>query len=190
MAFNGNLEVGKNVYIILENKIKFDVHNVMRHWYAQDDIIIRCPIISTMTMEDGTVLFNIRFNNEVYQLPCYEMCTKNNNRDLGVGNFTEDGCRVVKYGKLCTNPFGDEYCETLGNTQYFAFYNYDSAVKQFRNLSHIRLQRLKDDLDNLCKNMIRFEKLINEDISVDADEYDTAIRKSLIATYGGCCDNG
>ena len=76
MAFNGNLEVGKNVYIILENKIKFDAYNVMEHWYAQDDIVIRCPIINTMTMEDGTLLYNIRFNNEIYQLPCYESYAK------------------------------------------------------------------------------------------------------------------
>ena len=33
------LNVGDNVYIVLENKLKFDALNVMEHWYAQDDII-------------------------------------------------------------------------------------------------------------------------------------------------------
>ena len=58
------LNVGDNVYIVLENKLKFDALNVMEHWYAQDDIIIRCPILNTMTMDDGTILYNIRFNND------------------------------------------------------------------------------------------------------------------------------
>lgn len=190
MAFNGNLEVGKNVYIILENKIKFDAHNVMEHWYAQDDIIIRCPIINTMTMEDGTLLFNIRFNNEVYQLPCYEMWAKSNNRDLGIGNFTEEGCIVVKYGKLGINPFGDKYCETLGNTQYFAFYEYKDAVKQFRHLFTKHLFEIQDRLEKLIKNMRYMDNHIDKDISVDGDEYDKAVRNSLVAQYGGCCDNG
>ena len=46
--------IGEKVYIVLDNKLKFDAHNVMEHWYAQDDIIIRCPIIGAMFMEDGT----------------------------------------------------------------------------------------------------------------------------------------
>ena len=190
MAFNGNLEVGKNVYIILENKIKFDAHNVMEHWYAQDDIIIRCPIINTMTMDDGTLLFNIRFNNDVYQLPCYEMYTKSNNRDLSVGNFTEEGCTVVKYGKLGINPLGDEYRETLGNTQYFAFYDYKDAVKRFRWLFAYRFGKIQDQFNRLIKNMEYINKHIDSDISVDADEFDIAVRNSLVAQYGGCCDNG
>lgn len=191
MAFNGNLEVGKNVYIILENKIKFDAYNVMEHWYAQDDIVIRCPIINTMTMEDGTLLYNIRFNNEIYQLPCYESYAKSNNRDLGIGNFTDDGCVVVKYGKLCCNPNGD-YCETLGNTNYFAFYDYNSAVKRFRWLFAHRFEKIQDQFEHLIKNMEYINKHIDNDISVDADEFDMAVRNSLIAANGGCmecCDN-
>ena len=189
MAFNGNLEVGKNVYIILENKIKFDALNVMEHWYAQDDIIIRCPILNTMTMEDGTLLFNIRFNNEVYQLPCYEKWAKSNNRDLGIGNFTKDGCTVLKYGKLECNPNGD-YQETLGSTIYFAFYKYEDAVKRFRWMFAYRFGKIQDQFKSLIKNMEYINKHIDSDISVDADEFDIAVRKSLVDNYGGCCDNG
>lgn len=189
MALNGNLEVGKNVYIILENKIKFDALNVMEHWYAQDDIIIRCPILNTMTMEDGTLLFNIRFNNEVYQLPCYEKWAKSNNRDLGIGNFTKEGCTVLKYNKLACNPNGD-YQETLGTTTYFAFYNYKDAVKRFRWMFKYRFMKVRDELDNLIKNMNMAIEYLDKDISVDGDEYDEAVRKSLVAQSGGCCDNG
>ena len=31
---------------------------------------------------------------------------------------------------------------------------------------------------------------LDKDISVDGDEYDEAVRKSLVAQCGGCCDNG
>ena len=188
MAFNGNLEVGKNVYIILENKIKFDAHNVMEHWYAQDDIIIRCPIINTMTMENGTILYNIRFNNEVYQLIDSE--TSNfAEHEIRCWNSTEEGCTVLKYGKLECNPNGD-YQETLGSTIYFAFYNYKDAVKRFRWLFAYRFGKIQDQFNILIKNMEYINKHIDSDISVDADEFDVAVRKSLVTEKGGCCDNG
>ena len=188
MAFNGNLEVGKNVYIILENKIKFDAHNVMEHWYAQDDIIIRCPIINTMTMDNGTILYNIRFNNEVYQLIDSE--TSNfAEHEIRCWNSTEEGCTVLKYGKLECNPNGD-YQETLGSTIYFAFYNYKDAVKRFRWLFAYRFGKIQDQFERLIKNMEYINKHIDKDISVDSDEFDVAVRKSLVAEKGGCCDNG
>ena len=188
MALNGNLEVGKNVYIILENKIKFDAHNVMEHWYAQDDIIIRCPIINTMTMDDGTILYNIRFNNEVYQLLDYNNIEESYKNELRCCNSTEEGCTVLKYGKLCCNPNGD-YQETLGSTIYFAFYKYEDAVKRFRWLFAYRFGKIQDQFKSLIKNMEYINKHIDSDISVDADEFDIAVRKSLVDKYGGCCDN-
>ena len=90
------LKVGDNVYIVLENKLKFDALNVMEHWYAQDDIIIRCPILNTMTMDDGTILYNIRFNNEVYQLLDYNNIEERSKNELRFWNSTEEGCTVLK----------------------------------------------------------------------------------------------
>lgn len=188
MIFNGNLEVGKNVYIILENKIKFDAHNVMEHWYAQDDIIIRCPIINTMTMENGTILYNIRFNNEVYQLIDSETSNFAEN-EIRCWNSTEEGCTVLKYGKLECNPNGD-YQETLGSTIYFAFYNYKDAVKRFRWLFAYRFRKIQDQFKRLIENMEYINKHIDSDISVDADMFDNAVRKSLVAENGGGRDNG
>lgn len=189
MAFNGNLEVGKNVYIVLENKLKFDAHNVMEHWYAQDDIIIRCPILNTMTMDDGTILYNIRFNNEIYQLLDYNNIEESSKNELRCWNSTEEGCTVLKYSKLACNPNGD-YQETLGSTIYFAYYNYKDAVKKFRWMFKYRFMKVRDELDNLIKNMNMTIDYLDKDISVDGDEYDKAVRNSLVAQYGGCCDNG
>lgn len=189
MALNGNLEVGKNVYIVLENKLKFDALNVMEHWYAQDDIIIRCPILNTMTMDDGTILYNIRFNNEIYQLLDYNNIEESSKNELRCWNSTEEGCTVLKYNKLACNPNGD-YQETLGTTTYFAFYNYKDAVKRFRWMFKYRFMKVRDELDNLIKNMNMAIEYLDKDISVDGDEYDEAVRKSLVAQCGGCCDNG
>ena len=189
MALNGNLEVGKNVYIVLENKLKFDALNVMEHWYAQDDIIIRCPILNTMTMDDGTILYNIRFNNEIYQLLDYNNIEESSKNELRCWNSTEEGCTVLKYNKLACNPNGD-YQETLGSTIYFAFYKYEDAVKRFRWMFKYRFMKIRDELDNLIKNMNMAIEYLDNDISVDGDEYDKAVRNSLVAQYGGCCDNG
>ena len=161
------LKVGDNVYVVLENKLKFDALNVMEHWYAQDDIIIRCPILNTMTMDDGTVLYNIRFNNEVYQLI----------------DSDEGGCTVLKYGKLQCNPNGD-YQEKLGNTIYFAYYNYKDAVKRFRLLFRHRLEEVNKKLNRLIQNMDMTINYLDNDISVDADEYDKAVNKSYGDKYG------
>lgn len=161
------LKVGDNVYIVLENKLKFDALNVMEHWYAQDDIIIRCPILNTMTMDDGTVLYNIRFNNGVFQLI----------------DSDEESCTVLKYGRLQCNPNGD-YQETLGNTIYFAYYNYKDAVKRFRLLFRHRLEEVNKKLNRLIQNMDMTINYLDDDISVDADEYDKAVNKSYGDKYG------
>lgn len=176
------LKVGDNVYIVLENKLKFDAPNVMEHWYAQDDIIIRCPILNTMTMDDGTVLFNIRFHNEVYQLIDNETSNFAEN-EIRSWNSSEEGCTVLKYNKLACNPNGD-YQETLGPTIYFAFYNYKDAVKRFRWMLKYRFMKVRDKLDNLIKNMNMAIEYLDNDISVDADEYDNAVNKSIGEKYG------
>jgi hypothetical protein len=173
------LKVGDNVYIVLENKLKFDALNAMEHWYAQDDIIIRCPILNTMTMNDGTILYNIRFNNEVFQLLDYNS-SKN---ELRCCNSTEEGCTVLKYGKLQCNPNGD-YQETLGSTIYFAYYNYKDAVKRFRWLFRHRLEEVNKKLNRLIQNMDMTINYLDDDISVDADEYDKAVNKSYGDKYG------
>lgn len=187
---NNMLGIGKNVYIVLDNKLKFDAHNVMEHWYAQDDIIIRCPIINVMFMEDGTKLYNIKINGDVYQIPCFDSyCETKKSNDLKFINQTNEGTIVVKYGKLEVNPNGD-YQEVLTNTDYFAFYDYKDAVKRFRYLFKHRFMKIKDELDNLIKNMNMTIDYLDDDISVDTDEYNEAVRKSLVAQYGGCCNNG
>lgn len=177
------LEIGKNVYIVLDNKLKFDALNVMEHWYAQDDIIIRCPILNTMTMDDGTILYNIRFNNEIYQLLDYNNIEERFKNELRCWNSTEEGCTVLKYGKLECNPNGD-YQETLGSTTYFAFYHYKDAVKRFRWMFKYRFMKIKDDLDKLIKNMNMTIDYLDEDISVNADDYDAAVNKSYGDKYG------
>jgi hypothetical protein len=177
------LEIGKNVYIVLDNKLKFDAHNVMEHWYAQDDIIIRCPIIGTMTMDDGTILYNIKFNNEVFQLLDYNNIAERSKNELRCCNSTEEGCTVLKYGKLQCNPNGD-YQETLGSTIYFAYYKYEDAVKRFRWMFKFRFMKIKDELDNLIKNMNMAIDYLDNDLSVDADEYDNAVNKSYGDKYG------
>ncbi len=188
---NDMLGIGEKVYIVLENKLKFDAHNVMEHWYAQDDIIIRCPIIGVMFMEDGTKLYNIKINGDVYQIPCYDSyCKTKKSNDLKCINQTTEGTTVVKYGKLGVNPNGDDYQEVLTNTDYFAFYDYKDAVKRFRYLFKHRFMKIKDELDNLIKNMNMAIDYLDDDISVDTDEYNEAVRKSLVVQYGGCCDNG
>ncbi len=187
---NDMLGIGEKVYIVLDNKLKFDAHNVMEHWYAQDDIIIRCPIIGVMYMEDGTKLYNIKINGDVYQIPCYDSyCETKKSNDLKCINQTSEGTTVVQYGKIEVNPNGD-YQEVLTNTDYFAFYDYKDAVKRFRYLFKHRFMKIKDELDNLIKNMNMTIDYLDEDISVDTDEYNEAVRKSLVAQYGGCCDNG
>lgn len=187
---NDMLGIGEKVYVVLDNKLKFDAHNVMEHWYAQDDIIIRCPIIGAMFMEDGTKLYNIKINGDVYQIPCYDSyCETKKSNDLKYINQTTEGTTVVKYGKLEVNPNGD-YQEVLTNTDYFAFYDYKDAVKRFRWLFKFRFMKIKDELDNLIKNMNMAIDYLDDDISVDTDEYNEAVRKSLVAQYGGCCDNG
>lgn len=177
------LKVGDNVYIVLENKLKFDALNVMEHWYAQDDIIIRCPILNTMTMNDGTILYNIRFNNEVFQLLDYNNIEERSKNELRCCNSTEEGCTVLKYGKLQCNPNGD-YQETLGNTMYFAYYNYKDAVKKFRLLFRHRLEEVNKKLNRLIQNMDMTINYLDDDISVDADEYDKAVNKSYGDKYG------
>ena len=177
------LNVGDNVYIVLENKLKFDALNVMEHWYAQDDIIIRCPILNSMTMDDGTILYNIRFNNEIYQLLDYNNIDKHSKNKFRCWNSTEEGCTVLKYGKLECNPNGD-YQETLGSTIYFAYYNYKDAVKRFRWMFKYRFMKIKDDLDKLIKNMNMTIDYLDEDISVNADDYDAAVNKSYGDKYG------
>ena len=177
------LGIGKNVYIVLENKLKFDALNVMEHWYAQDDIIIRCPILNTMTMDDGTILYNIRFNNEIYQLLDYNNIEEHSKNELRYWNSTEEGCTVLKYGKLECNPNGD-YQETLGSTIYFAYYNYKDAVKRFRWMFKYRFMKIKDDLDKLIKNMNMTIDYLDKDISVNADDYDAAVNKSYGDKYG------
>ena len=187
---NDMLGIGEKVYIVVDNKLKFDAHNVMEHWYAQDDIIIRCPIFGVMYMEDGTKLYNIKINGDVYQIPCYDSyCETKRSNDLKYINRTTEGTTVVKYGKLEVNPNGD-YQEVLTNTDYFAFYDYKDAVKRFRWLFKFRFMKIKDELDNLIKNMNMTIDYLDEDISVDTNEYNEAVRKSLVAQYGGCCDNG
>lgn len=176
------LKVGDNVYIVLENKLKFDALNVMEHWYAQDDIIIRCPILNTMTMDDGTILYNIRFHNEVYQLIDNETSNFVEN-EIRNWYSDESGCTVLKYGKLQCNPNGD-YQETLGNTIYFAFYKYEDAVKRFRILFRYRLEQVSNNLNRLIKNMDMANEYLDNDISVDADEYDKAVNKSYGDKYG------
>lgn len=176
------LKVGDNVYIVLENKLKFDALNVMEHWYAQDDIIIRCPILNTMTMDDGTILYNIRFNNEVYQLIDSETSNFAEN-ELRCWNSTEEGCTVLKYGRLQHNPIG-EYQETLGSTIYFAYYNYKDAVKRFRWLFRHRLEEVNKKLNRLIQNMDMTINYLDDDISVDADEYDKAVNKSIGDKFG------
>jgi hypothetical protein len=171
------LKIGDNVYIVLENKLKFDALNVMEHWYAQDDIIIRCPILNTMTMDDGTVLYNIRFNNEVFQLLDYNNIGERSENELRCWNSTEEGCTVLKYGKLQCNPNGD-YQEVLGSTIYFAFYKYEYAVKRFRWLFRLKLSQIVNNLNRLIKNMDMTIDYLDNDISVDADEYDKAVNKS------------
>ena len=170
--------VGEKVYIVLDNKLKFDAHNVMEHWYAQDDIIIRCPIIGVMFMEDGTKLYNIKINGDVYQIPCYDSyCRTKRTNDLTIINQTTEGSKVVKYGKLEVNPNGD-YQEVLTNTDYFAFYDYKDAVKRFRWMFKFRFMKIKDELDNLIKNMNMAIDYLDDDISVDTDEYNEAVKKS------------
>ena len=181
---NNMLGIGKNVYIVLDNKLKFDAHNVMEHWYAQDDIIIRCPIIGVMFMEDGTKLYNIKINGDIYQIPCYDSyCETKKSNDLKCINQTTEGTTVVKYGKLEVNPNGD-YQEVLTNTDYFAFYDYKDAVKRFRWLFKFRFMKIKDELDNLIKNMNMAIDYLDDDISVDTDEYNEAVKKSYGDKYG------
>jgi hypothetical protein len=182
-----NLKIGKNIYIILENKVKFDEYSILEHWYAQDDVIIRCPILNTMTMDDGTLLYNIRFNNEIYQLPCYNSLEKLSNDNTN-SNFSDIGCNVVKYGKICCDPNGN-YCERLGNTKYFAYYNYNDAVKEYRRIFATRLNDVKDRLHELINNMSYIENHIYDDIAIDADKFDDAIKQYEIAKYGACCSN-
>ena len=177
------LKVGDNVYIVLENKLKFDALNVMEHWYAQDDIIIRCPILNTMTMDDGTVLYNIRFNNEVYQLLDYNNIEERSKNELRYWNSSDEGCTVLKYGKLECNPNGD-YQETLGTTIYFAYYKYTDAAKRFRWLFRHRLEEVNKKLNRLIQNMDMTINYLDNDISVDADEYDKAVNKSYGDKYG------
>ena len=177
MVFNRNLEVGKNVYIVLENKLKFDVHNVMEHWYAQDDIIIRCPILNTMTMKDGTVLYNIRFNNKIFQIVDNTEIEHLNNNEIRTWHSDDSGCTVLTYGKSQCNSNG-EYKEILGGTPYFAFYKYQDAVKKFRYLFGFRLSKIKDQLEKLQKNMVYINEYIDNDISVNADEYDIMVNKT------------
>lgn len=181
------LKIGDNVYIVLENKLKFDALNVMEHWYAQDDIIIRCPILNTMTMDDGTILYNIRFNNEIYQLLDYNNIKERSKNELRCCNSTEEGCTVLRYGKLQCNPNGD-YQETLGSTIYFAFYKYEDAVKRFRWMFKYRFMKIRDELDNLIKNMNMAIDYLDNDISVNADEYDKAVNKSI--SNNCATDNG
>lgn len=171
------LKIGDNVYIVLENKLKFDALNVMEHWYAQDDIIIRCPILNTMTMDDGTVLYNIRFNNEVFQLVDNTEIGPLNENEIISWHSDERGCTVLKYGKLQCNPNGD-YREVLGNTTYFAFYKYEDAVKRFRWLFRLKLSQIAKNLNRLINNMDMTIDYLDNDISVDADEYDKAVNKS------------
>ena len=177
------LKVGDNVYIALENKLKFDALNVMEHWYAQDDIIIRCPILNTMTMDDGTVLYNIRFHNEVYQLIDSDDTGEWSKNEWKNWHSDEEGCTVLKYGKLQCNPNGD-YQETLGNTIYFAYYNYKDAVKRFRLLFRHRLEEVNKKLNRLIQNMDMTINYLDDDISVDADEYDKAVNKSIGDKFG------
>lgn len=176
------LKIGDNVYIVLENKLKFDALNVMEHWYAQDDIIIRCPILNTMTMDDGTILYNIRFNNEVFQLVDNSTieCAENEIRNW---HSDKSGCTVLKYEKLQCNPNGD-YQEVLRNSPYFAFYKYEDAVKKFRWLFRLKLSQIANNLNRLIKNMDMMIDYLDEDISVDADDYDEAVNKSKGDKYG------
>lgn len=184
-TYNNMLGIGKNVYIVLDNKLKFDAYNVMEHWYAQDDIIIRCPIIGAMFMEDGTKLYNIKINGDIYQIPCYDSyCETKKSNDLKCINQTTEGTTVVKYGKLGVNPNGDDYQEVLTNTDYFAFYDYKDAVKRFRYLFKYRFMKIKYELDNLIKNMNMTIDYLDEDISVDTDEYNDAVKKSYGDKYG------
>lgn len=176
------LEIGEKVYIVLENKLKFDALNAMEHWYAQDDIIIRCPILNTMTMDDGTILYNIRFNNEVYQLIDNETSNFAEN-EIRNWHSDESGCTVLTYGKLQCNPNGD-YQEVLGNSPYFAFYHYKDAVKKFRFLFRHRLEKVNKKLNRLIQNMDMMNDYLDEDISVDADDYDEAVNKSYGDKYG------
>ena len=119
----------------------------------------------------------------MFQLLDYNNIEERSKNELRYWNSTEEGCTVLKYGKLECNPNGD-YQEILGSTIYFAYYNYKDAVKRFRWMFKYRFMKIKDDLDKLIKNMNMTIDYLDEDISINADDYDVVVNKSYGDKYG------
>ncbi len=166
MSYQENIDenwVGKYVYIVKENCIKYEAQYVPEHWYQQDYVILKCKILNTMKLWDGTELYNIRFNNSLYQ--------------LNLNNIIENTyTHILKYN-VVTAPNGKDE-EVLGNSPYVAYFNYNDAMQFFMFQSHLNAIKIKDAMERYNKNMTYITEYLNRDIAVDADEYDEAITKS------------
>lgn len=145
-----------NVYIVVENNLK---KTISKSWYKQKYIIISCPVINTMTMNDGTLLYNIKFNNEIYQLSDYENPNKQNS------TYNND-TRVLKYN-VSTNGK-----ETLNETPYNAFYTYKDALKNIKIKYLNKINLLSKEIEKLHHNLYALEANFDEDDkSFNTDEY-------------------
>jgi len=161
IELSNKLKENNNVYIIVENKSEksFPFSNP---WRNQKYLIISCPIINTMTMNNGTLLYNIKFNNEYYQLSDYENPNKLN---INYNNVFYNYIKVLKYHN------SNDGNEILNETSYNAFYTYQDALKniKIKYLDELKMASLK--IESLRYSLIALEEHLEIDKAINTDNY-------------------
>lgn len=171
------LKVGEYVYVIIEHKLKdeYFYHGTEKYlenwdeWKKQDRVIIKCPILNTMSMfNNNAILYNIRFNNEIYQL---------NGNIVYVGDKQTQGYKIYKYNRVANLDKESLFEETLGETNYFAFSNYEDALRNVLYFINNKIFDLQEETLDMVRCSNRLLQTLNENNSIDADKYDDAVNK-------------
>ena len=148
-----NIKVGDNVFVILENTINSELqHN--HPWKNQKYIIISCPIISTTTMNNGKILYNINFNNQLFQLS---------------DNTNSSKIKILKYHR-----FNKEQ-DVLIDSTFYAFLSYNEALSDIRQKYFDKSHNLQRELSELTYNLENIENQLLNDKSFNSDEYNNLL---------------
>lgn len=148
-----NFKVGDNVFVIIENIINSELQ-YNHPWKNQKYIIISCPIISTTTTNNGKILYNINFNNQLFQLSDYANSSK---------------IEILKYHRF------NKEKDILIDSTYYAFLSYNEALSDIRQKYFDKSHNLQHQLSELTYNLENIESQLLIDKSFNSDEYNNLL---------------
>lgn len=162
IELTNKLKECNNVYVVVENKTP-ENYSISNPWHNQEYVIISCPIINTMKMNNGTLLYNMKFNNEIYQLSDYENPNKITiHSDDTFYNYK----KVLKYNVL------DDGNEILNETPYNVFYTYKDALKNIKKRYFDKINMASKEIQKLQYSLSTLEVYLDEnDKSINTDEF-------------------